>query len=225
MTQNSGQAYEAAFFDIDGTLVDSFEGIKKSVVHACGLAGKKIPSDSELRSFVGPPIEKSFRDYYKINSEDAARMADSFQEYYRETGYRYGKLYSGVFDLLKALEGMTKCVVTNKNAAYASKVLEYFEIRGYFSKVFSTDRVKGIGKGNIISAYLAENNIQGTNGIMIGDTIEDFQASVEAGCDFAGVTYGFGFLREVKYDFLTVGSMEELTGYLRSGRLAICSCG
>lgn len=136
MTQNSGQAYEAAFFDIDGTLVDSFEGIKKSVVHACGLAGKKIPSDSELRSFVGPPIEKSFREYYKINSEDAARMADSFQEYYRETGYRYGKLYSGVFDLLKALEGMTKCVVTNKNAAYASRYWNTLKFVVIFQRCF-----------------------------------------------------------------------------------------
>ena len=52
---------KAVLFDFDGTLVDSSEGIYKSLMYAFEADGKPIPDEATLRKFIGPPIYDSFK--------------------------------------------------------------------------------------------------------------------------------------------------------------------
>ena len=61
--------YKAIFFDLDGTLTDSGEGITKSVQYALEKIGKPEPDLQKLRIFVGPPLLEQFEEYAGIDEE------------------------------------------------------------------------------------------------------------------------------------------------------------
>ena len=48
--------YKAIFFDLDGTLTESGEGITKSVQYALEKLGVSAPDLEPLKVFVGPPL-------------------------------------------------------------------------------------------------------------------------------------------------------------------------
>ena len=56
--------FSAVLFDFDGTLVDSSEGIFKSLIYAFEADGKPSPEEKTLRKFIGPPIYDSFKNLF-----------------------------------------------------------------------------------------------------------------------------------------------------------------
>ena len=52
--------YKAIFFDLDGTLTESGEGITKSVQYALEKLGKPEEDLDKLRVFIGPPLMEQF---------------------------------------------------------------------------------------------------------------------------------------------------------------------
>ena len=44
------------FFDLDGTLTDSREGIVRCIQYALQELGAFVPSDGELTRYLGPPL-------------------------------------------------------------------------------------------------------------------------------------------------------------------------
>ena len=47
-------------FDLDGTLIDSSEGIIKCVLYTLDFYGIKEPDTAKLYRFIGPPLSESF---------------------------------------------------------------------------------------------------------------------------------------------------------------------
>ena len=47
---------DVILFDLDGTLLDSKEGITKSVQYALGKMGISIDDRDDLVKFIGPPL-------------------------------------------------------------------------------------------------------------------------------------------------------------------------
>ncbi len=52
--------YRCVFFDLDGTLTDSGEGIMNSAAYAFRELGLPVPARSDLRKMVGPPLSVGF---------------------------------------------------------------------------------------------------------------------------------------------------------------------
>ena len=48
--------YHYIFFDLDGTLTDSKEGILNSLRYAFEKLGEPVPPESTLIKFIGPPL-------------------------------------------------------------------------------------------------------------------------------------------------------------------------
>lgn len=49
-------------FDLDGTLIDSSEGIIKCVLYTLDFYGIKEPDTAKLYRFIGPPLSESLKD-------------------------------------------------------------------------------------------------------------------------------------------------------------------
>ena len=58
-------------FDLDGTLIDSSEGIIKCVLYTLDFYGIKEPDTAKLYRFIGPPLSESFERYYGFSHEKA----------------------------------------------------------------------------------------------------------------------------------------------------------
>ena len=52
--------YHYIFFDLDGTLTDSKEGILNCLRYAFEKLGEPVPPESTLIKFIGPPLQDSF---------------------------------------------------------------------------------------------------------------------------------------------------------------------
>ena len=77
---------KAILFDMDGTLIDSSEGITKSVQYALKHYGIEISELDCLKSFIGPPLADSFVRYYDFPVEQAREAVDVYRERYNVTG-------------------------------------------------------------------------------------------------------------------------------------------
>ncbi len=202
------------FFDIDGTLIDSYEGIKYSLTLALQKDGLEAPEDSVLRTFVGPPIERSIARYWDIEADRVKRIASDFQQIYRAKGYEMGQLYPQIPDVLSALQADWELyVVTNKNPLYAQKTLAHFGISDYFKEILCTDRVHGIDKGRLIKDLLLRYSSVDKS-VMIGDTMEDYHAAKENNCAFIGALYGLGLRQGDASHFKTATTPIEYLAML-----------
>ena len=73
--------YHYIFFDLDGTLTDSKEGILNSLRYAFDKLGEPVPPESTLIKFIGPPLQDSFAEFCGFSAERAAEAIAVFRDY------------------------------------------------------------------------------------------------------------------------------------------------
>ncbi len=188
-------------FDLDGTLLDTSEGVKKSVCYVIDYLGLAKLDDSELNSFIGPPIYESLRNRYSLEEVTVNFATELFREVYRTKYLFQAVVYDGIPELLSYLKDKEYLlgVATNKRYDYVDPLLEKYKLLSFFDDVQGTDFENTLKKPAVIRNCM--NNLgvgQSDYTCMIGDTLQDFNGAMSVGIDFLGVRYGFGFSRESK---------------------------
>ena len=96
--------YHYIFFDLDGTLTDSKEGIFKSVRYALEKLGRPVPGDDILTLFVGPPLADSFMNFCGMTRPEADEAVRIFRERYAVKGLFENAAVPGGPELLRRLK-------------------------------------------------------------------------------------------------------------------------
>lgn len=203
--------YELILFDLDGTLLDTSAGIFNSVRYAVSRMGLAPIPDSRLREFVGPPPKSMYQKIYGLDDAGALRAAQFHREYGRTKALYEAEVYPGIPELLAKLkaEGYQLAVATLKSQTIAQTILRHYEIDAYFDAIIGMDPQETLTKRKTIDLAIAQTNTTG-KAILIGDSIYDYDGAMEAGVDFLGVTYGFGFAPEKEYPFPTAPTVEDI---------------
>lgn len=186
--------YQSVLFDLDGTLLDTSEGIKESVLHVVHKLGLPTISDNHLDQFVGPPIQKSISDYFGLSFEESQLAADIFRDYYKENALFKAHIYGGIVDVLESLvgNGIKIGVATYKREDYAVSILEHFGISKFCSTIHGADNFNKLTKQDIIGRCIQNIRTPFNKTVMVGDTKYDAKGAMDAGVPFIGVTWGFG---------------------------------
>lgn len=183
-------------FDLDGTLIDSQEGIFNGLRHAMERIGMEVPEETVLRKFIGPSIGMTLMELFGFSKEKADEAVKYYREFYRETGLFQCSLYPGIRELVQALvkQGRKVGLATKKPEEFAVKILENLEMTPYFSTICgATMNDRSNGKGEIITRALSALSVtEKYRAVLIGDTFYDCDGAEEAGIDCIGVLYGFG---------------------------------
>ncbi len=213
------QKYEAIIFDLDGTLTDSADGVINAV--RCALQKLGIEAESaELKSFIGPPLQLSFREKYGLEEDKVWQAIEAFREYYREKGIYENRLYPGVAEMLEKLAGKGKrlYLATSKATPFAETILRHFQIESYFTALsgatFDGSRVEK--KDVLAHLFKLSGNLNPREAVMVGDRKHDIIGAREHGFDSAAVTYGYGSVAELSGEKPTylVHTVKELTDLL-----------
>lgn len=186
---------KAVLFDLDGTLLDTSEGIKHSVRYTLSKMGyNELPEDTILK-FVGPPIQNSLMTYCGVDVEEAQRGANVFREFYKSQALFEASLYDGIFDLLKELKsrGIRIGVATYKREDYALELLAKFKITTYCDVIHGADNNNVLTKADIVEKCISELGAQKEQTILVGDTDHDAKGAAEANVNFVAVSWGFGY--------------------------------
>lgn len=193
--------YTYAFFDLDGTLIDSSPGITHSVQYAVSRMGIIPPPSEELLGFIGPPLLDSFCKHFGMTCKDGKRAVELYRENYRAGGMLECRVYAQIKELLQALRkgGVTPVLATCKPTCFAAKILEHHGLIDYFAFVSGPELDGTRGEKHEVIDYAIENlGIADKHSIlMIGDRDNDVLGAAYHGIDSAGVLWGFGSREEL----------------------------
>ena len=207
--------YLTVFFDLDGTVADSGEGVTNSVIYALDKFGIKETVKNTKR-FIGPPLAHSFRNFYGFDDEKTDLAIKYYREYYKEKGIYECYLYDGMRELLSGLKRRHYKVVlcTSKPENYAKTVLEYLEVDKYFDVICGAtmDEKTRTTKEEVMSYAMMMAHTSPSTTVMIGDRLYDVCSANYFGIDSIGVTFGYGSRDELKKAKATmiVDSCEEI---------------
>jgi phosphoglycolate phosphatase len=189
------------FFDLDGTLTDSKEGIVNCIYYALEKLGYPVPEGFNVNDCLGPPLRISFRRL--LNSNDEAlieRAVAIYRERFSTIGLFENKVYPGITELLSALhENSFKLyVVTTKPKVFADRILEHFQLADRFEAIYGTElNGRFDNKADLIEFILKTRQLKAEETMMVGDKREDIVAGKANRTRTIGVAYGYGSLREI----------------------------
>ncbi|MCR5283216.1 MAG: HAD hydrolase-like protein [Lachnospiraceae bacterium] len=198
--------YKYVLFDLDGTLTDSGPGIMNAVRHVMEKMHLEDPGAQALRSFVGPPLKDSFERVFGLSGEQIPEAIRIYREYYREKGIFENEVYPGIPQLLSDLKekGLFLGVASSKPETFVKRILEHFELDGYFSVVTGSIEEGGREtKDEVLAEALQRirktegHQCRGSNTILVGDRWMDLASAKTQGIDGALVTFGYATEQEL----------------------------
>jgi phosphoglycolate phosphatase len=199
-------------FDLDGTLTDSGEGIMHCAELTLEHYGLPIPTRTEMRSIVGPPLKDSF-----LRLGIPASELDNAVEYYRKHYLAVGQFenfpYPGIRELLAQLQadGNKLYVATSKPEAMSKNILNHFDLAKYFTIICGAVSDHNRSTKEQVIEHLLTLLPSKENLVMVGDTIYDVKGAAYHGIPCVAVTWGYGVVEEMQNAGATiVGSMNEL---------------
>lgn len=189
--------HKLIIFDLDGTILDTTEGILLSVEHTIDKYNLPKPAKDTLLSFIGPPIQVSFKKIYDLPDDTIQEMAVEFRNCYSGSENLFKAVaYDGIYELFSYLKkhGYQVAIATYKREDYALRLLKKFHFDDFTDIMFGGDNENKLKKKDIISKCLKKAGVDNPQeAIMVGDTEHDAIGAKELGMNFIAVTYGFGF--------------------------------
>ncbi|HEB89813.1 MAG TPA: HAD family hydrolase [Deltaproteobacteria bacterium] len=187
------------FFDLDGTLIDPKAGITGSIRHALERLGvAPVPSPDELTWCIGPPLLESLESL--LDADRAPLALRYYRERYGDLGIYECTLYPGIRDALSLVRGAGRrlYVASSKPGVYVERILDHFDLGGFFEGVFGSEldgtRTK---KTDLLRFALERTGTKGTDAIMVGDRKHDIQGALHNAIVPIGVLYGYGTAEEL----------------------------
>jgi len=187
--------YDAVIFDLDGTLIDSSEGIVHAAEETIRILGYPEIQREDLISYIGPPIGNAIIARNGYGDEELKRFNSLFRGLYKDKYLMEAKIYPGIMDVLRDLRGSVFIgIATNKRTDYTMILLERLKISQMCDEVQALDMEGHLNKKDLIENCIKASRAKSRDRVVVvGDTRSDEAAAKECGADFIGVTYGFGF--------------------------------
>lgn len=200
-----GQIFKAAFFDLDGTLLDTLKDLASSMNETLEIQGFHSHPLEAYRYFVGEGIEELCRralpEHRAENPEILASTLRLMKEIYHRRCHENTRPYPGIPQVLKSLikKKIPLSVITNKPHEFALKTVEH-----YFSGI-SFAAVRGENAENhrkpdpaAALKTAAQLGVSPHEVFYLGDTAIDMQTARKAGFFAAGALWGFRESDELK---------------------------
>jgi phosphoglycolate phosphatase len=193
--------YRTVLFDLDGTLTDPQVGITRSVQYALARMGIMEQDLEKLIYFIGPPLAASFMECYGMDETRSRRAVGYYREYFSQTGIFENAVYPGIEELLTELRQTDKtlAVATSKPGVFANRILEHFNLSGYFRFVAGSNLDGTLVEKAEVIAYALKNlpPVDSREVVMIGDRKHDIIGAKKNGIASIAVGYGYGAMSEI----------------------------
>jgi HAD superfamily hydrolase (TIGR01549 family) len=169
-------------FDLDGTLIDSYEAIYHSAISVLNKYSEKTPSRQEVFKSVGLPIAHLFDSY--LIEPILGEAVIEFREHLMVHGHEKTMLIPGAKFALEDLKSKNfqLSLVTNKQTALAKSVLAQQGLSKYFDLVVGSDLGRPKPSPDLIKLALSKFP-RAFKPAMVGDRAEDMQAARDAGIE------------------------------------------
>jgi len=182
-------------FDLDGTLVDSYEDIAVSVNRAIERAGLNSLDLETIYSYIGEGLSALLiKATGREDPEFIKQVKEYFNEDYSRNMMNSTTLYPGVEETINALsKENTLFVLSNKPLRFVEPLVAHLGLAPFIKKIYAPpmfDRVKPDPQG--IHMVLEEHSLIPESTYMIGDNYTDIEAGKSAGVHTVFCRFGHG---------------------------------
>ncbi|MCQ2284706.1 MAG: HAD hydrolase-like protein [Bacteroidales bacterium] len=209
--------YNTIIFDLDGTIADTSEGIYNCIRFVQEKLRLPAITSEQMRSHIGPPMQESYARNFGLSGAQLDEAVSYHKEYALTKGLYEATLYPGIPTLLQSLsdEGCRLAMATLKFEETARKMLDYLKVSSYFHAICGTLSQIKLTKAQLLAKSIERCKSSKSNALLIGDSSYDAIGAHQAGIDFLGVTYGFGFKSKADVDeYPNVGCAERISDIL-----------
>lgn len=200
--------FKAVIFDMDGTLLDSLQGICNAMNTLLKEMNYPVHSLKEYRYFVGDGINDlikralppQWHHEIEIENEDEKqelelqRLASEYRQIYSKVWPKKSPPYQGIIELLEKMEEfkIKKAILSNKSDDFTKLMAQKLLPSIHFDKVFGVRA--GIPRKPHPKSALeiaAHWNLKPEEIIFLGDSGIDMETGINAKMFSVGVMWGF----------------------------------
>lgn len=217
------QNTQNVLFDLDGTLIDSREGIVASLRHAFRALGLPVPAEVDLAAMIGPPLHVALRGL--LDTSDSlliARCVAAYRQHYAKVGVHGHRLYPDIVQTLETLRarGVRLYVATSKPVLFARRILAGLHLDHQFLAIHGSELDGSrADKAELIAHLLTQERLDPQACVMIGDRHFDIVGARANAMRAIGVSWGIGSREELHAAgaYAIVDTPGALPALLRGG--------
>ena len=208
------------YFDLDGTLVDSADGILASLEAALAAFGLQ-PAVALDRGLIVPPLRQTLQ-FVAAGTDPCLLdgLVAAFKAHYDRQGCLATRPYPGVDQMLAAWasQGHRMRVVTNKRLAPALSILRALGLDTLFVGIHALDETDppAPSKADLLTRVVGQSKTR-QMGLMVGDSPDDGRAALANKMPFIFAEYGYGRMDEPSIPVTAhIQSLPELDAVVQS---------
>ena len=198
----SDAVVDALFFDFDGTLGNTQNGIKKAWERT--IAEENLDrADFDKYFRVGPPADMMAKIFFPDADEQLQQKMAARYKFNYDNGNMDGEApYPWAEDILKHFydAGKKIYVVTYKRLKSTLALTLHYKFEKYISGLWCCDVIPGqnLPKGELLKLAIRVSGAAPERCVMIGDTELDILAGHEAGVHTCAVSWGYAELERLQ---------------------------
>ena len=179
-------------FDLDGTLIESYEAIYLGLKEAFRQFGREIFPFADLKKYLKPDLEATLTQFF--SPEEVLKVIPIMRRKYGEVYLDKTHFLDGAKETLETLHsrGILLGVASNKFGPFSRGALKHLGVSHYFmSMIGAGDVPRNKPFPDMIQVALKEMNLSPEDVVFVGDTLTDIDTGKQAGVDVYALPAGF----------------------------------
>ena len=185
-------------FDFDGTIMHTHTTMSLSIIGVLEFYNHHIPSLKEMNDLLGNlSMVNIFKKYAKhdlLNIEIEMMISKYYEIYESSLFMIHSYFFDGILDLIKKLKLLNNnvklAILSNKRSSLLATMVDYYNLRPYFDYIFGAEDVEQMKPDPSGLLKIMNNcNVDHKNTLLIGDSIADLKAAINANCHFILVNW------------------------------------
>jgi phosphoglycolate phosphatase len=219
------QRFDAAVFDLDGTLIDSEPDLRAALNKTLTQAGRAEVTRAQVIKMIGDGVPKLVERGFAATG---GPPADGLEAAVRQFSANYeghtsalSEVFPGVASALVGLknQGLKLGVCTNKPQKPTEEILAAFGLDALIDASVGGDALGGVRKpdGRHLGAVLEKLGTTPARAVMVGDNHNDAGVARALGVPFVAVSFGYarGTVEELDADHV-IDHFSELSAALEA---------
>lgn len=179
-------------FDFDGTVADTGRAVMTSTRKTLAARGYSEAQMGDLRRMIGPPLWKSFHDFYGFSAAESQVVADEYRSFFEELGPEDYPVFPGIPELLDALvaQGRRLAVATSRLEGKCVEMVHELGLEQFEAVVGMCPSQGRETKADSVRDALAALGVRAEEAVMVGDRYNDIEGAHALGVPCVGIYSG-----------------------------------
>ena len=184
--------------DLDGTILETAGDLATATNRTLAEYGRPQVSEEQVRTWIGDGVRALVQFAFEATGDSDEALLDEahdrFMRHYADCFADRSHPFPGVVATLQHFReaGIPLAVVTNKAAAFTEPLLEATGLRPLLDVVISGDTAPAKKPDPApVRAALEAMGVAAEQAVLVGDSRNDVEAGLRAGCRVVCVTYGY----------------------------------